>query len=915
MIVVGVLAFGGFSGTMEPARSEGEIVLKAAVQDEMKTTNILNSNDVWTSHVLWQSFEGVIQLDRNTLNPVPYILEGLEWNGDLGLQSEERALPPTPGIPGFLPDELSSKPLKHDADFQNPANQYTEANKDQNQIIAYYNFAGVTFHDGEPVDIMDVLFSYHLLALHPRWYTDISPLMDQGGITGNYSTDRWLWIWPIDDNDGNSNTAALRFHITTNYAQLFSSTMSVPIFPQHVWEGTGKVRQSDGSYKTNVHDGVDFGYAIDANGKGVSTTHPTLDEFDITNKAMGWEPEYDEIIGTGMFKFLEFVQGSHAKVVTNQDYLEMPAADIHVPYIDAIEFIKFSTPQQATMGIKKGEADIILWSVPPDFISDLQSDPNVAITSNPEPGFFYLTFNMRTEMFGYQGGDPANGDDGIELRKAIAQLIDKKTIVDYYLQGYGIIADGPVSPLNTFWYNSTLPGYDFDVNAAQARLTANGYIDQDGDGWRDMIPGGTDDDAQIELLAPTADYDPIRAQACILIETHLKAAGINVFCNHQAFGTIISKIDARTFQMYILGWSIGGTDPDYLYSFFYSLNSERGQNYPGYKSTAFDDVILASRTEMVQSKRQELIKEAQGILANDMPYNVLYYRKNIEAYRLDRFTGWVTTASGSLFNYWSLMNIKQPSDKFLRTTTTVASAVSSNKTETITVTVRDQDRNVVKDAMVNIEIFEGNLSYQGTFYGLELEKLSNANGQLIVKYKAPYTNNENGTKVEINVWATREGYDDSGIKSSFMTVFPPGVKFLSVTISLNFGDLIDESESTEIEIKVKDQDLNPVDGANLNLSSTPTDLTIEPSSGSTSNGGVMEDIVVTAPKVTTDTQYVIMASPSKGAMKGVNGTVELTILDIPAPPSTPGFDILTVIAVISMAAIVYGVIATRRKKM
>jgi ABC-type transport system substrate-binding protein len=901
-MVIGGMNF--FSGN---AASADEIVLKAAVQDEMKTKNILNSNDVWTSHVLWQSFEGVLQGDPNTGQPVPYILKGFETNSaagsmQYGLQTEEtyehlKDIGVEMG--GFLDASI------HDTEL-------TSAVATQHDAIAYYDFNGVFFHDGVQADIMDVIFSYHLLALHPNWYTGIAPLMDGGGLTGNFSTNRWLYVVDVSDvwsNDGDPLTSALRFHITTDYAQLWLDTMSVPIFPQHIWEGTGG----------GIH--ADFGFAIKSNGIGVpDKVSEPMKAFDLL-EAQGWEPENNEVIGTGMFKFVEFIIGSHAKIETNQNYLTMQTGDldIHIPYIDSIEFIKYSTPQQASLGLQKGEADIILWSVPPDFIPELQGNPNVAIISNPEPGFFYQAFNMRDKRFGYKDYNQQDYTDvGKPFRTAIAHLIDKKTIVDYYLQGYGIVADGPMTPLSTQWYNASLPNYDFDVEVAKSILDANGLVDgPDADSWRDLDPATAgEQDTEIKLFAPTADYDPIRAQACILIETHVKAAGVNLKCDHQPFGTIVSKIDARDFEMYILGWAIGGSDPDYLYSFFYSGNALLGQNYPGYHSALFDQVIIDSRTETDQTERQDLIRYAQGILVEDLPYNVLYYRKNIEAYRVDRFTGWRTASGGSIFNYWSLMNIKQPSDQFLRATVTYASAVSSNKTETITVTVRDQARNVVKDSTVNITVELGNITVGGTNHRDSWEGVSNVNGQVTVTFEAPYVppGEINGTRIGINVWATKTDYDDSGIKTVWILAFPEDVDFLSVTIDMKFGDIIDYEDSTEVDIIVKNKNLQTVNGVTVTIAATPTDLTVEPSSGTTANGGKLESIVLTAPKVDVDTIYQIKAVPSMAGTQGVEGIAELTVLAPDIKPQQPALDILLIVAVFSVAAISFGIFTTRRKR-
>jgi len=924
IILVGLVLTSGYTGIIGHAESQDtELILRAAVQDEMKTNNILNSNDVWTSHVLWNCYEGVVQGNPNTLDPVPYILIGLETNGQPGIQENERMLPPK--STGFLPPSNApgiSNEWKHNESFQNPANSLTEAHKNRNQIIAYYDFTNVTFHDGEQADIRDVLFSYHILAMHPNWYTGIAPLMNDGGLSGGYSSERWLWVWQVDDGDTNDMTAALRFQITINYAQLWVDTLSIPLFPQHVWESTGELRLPDGTYRSNLHS--DFGYAIDSGGYGVPTDHGELAEFNLmgVNGAMDWDPRADEVIGTGMFKFKEFIPGQHSKIVRNEEYLVMETGglSIHKPHITAVLFIKYNSPTQATMALKRGDVDIILWSIPPDFINDLNNNPNITIVSNPEPGFFYLAFNMRKSMFGYPKNDPTLGDKGKHLRRAIAHIVNKKMIVDVYLQGYGIIAEGPVSSLNTFWFNSSLPKYDFNIQYAMDFMDQKGLVDGDSNIWRDIdLYEGGEQDGEIEIIAPTADYDPIRAQACLLIREDMRSAGINVKCTHLSFGALLDRINNRDFDMYILGWSIGSTDPDYLYSFFYSMNADRGQNYPGYRSEKFDEIILKSRSETDPSERQELIRWAQGILLEDLPYNVLYYRKNLEAYRSDRFTGWVVTAKGSIFNYWSLMNIKRPTNIFLRTTITVASAVSSNNSEPITVTVRDQDGNRVKDAMVNITVDLGNLTLGGNDYGNSWEGLSNINGQVSPNFRAPYikpTNVSmvNGTKVSITVKASKGEYDDSALKSVFISVFPVGVPFLSVTIDLTHGDLVNEGESTEIDIRVRDQDQKEVDSTRVTIFATPTDLTIAPNNGTTSNGGKLEGIVLTAPEVDEDTVYTIQASPSKASHKGINGTTDLTVIDVIDDFEPDDFTFIILIAVISIIAASSVVYFLRRRR-
>src|SRR5207249_187202 len=51
-----------------------------------------------------------------------------------------------------------------------------------------------------------------------------------------------------------------------------------------------------------------------------------------------------------------------------------------------------------------------------------------------------------------------------------------------------------------------------------------------------------------------------------------------------------------------------------------------------------------------------LVKDVESIVVRDLPWNVLFYRKNLNAYRNDAWVGWVNTPP-QLYNYWSLVNL------------------------------------------------------------------------------------------------------------------------------------------------------------------------------------------------------------------------------------------------------------------
>src|SRR2546426_11284382 len=239
--------------------------------------------------------------------------------------------------------------------------------------------------------------------------------------------------------------------------------------------------------------------------------------------------------------------------------------------------------------------------------------------------------------------------------------------------------------------------------------TGPGACQTDGTNCRSLPRLGT---GLFEIPTPQADYDPIRASAGAMIASAARSIGLNVVSKPTAFGTIVAATNAHDFDMFILGWRIGGTDPDYLFSFFHSSNALSGQNYQGFYDSAFDAVISKSRKELNEAKRQSLIKEAQGILAQRLPYDVLYYRRVIEAERQDRFENY-SVASGTIWNFWSLQSIRQPSRLYIRAVTSAPSALVEGGPQLITTTVRDQDGVAVAGGRVTFDVPLGS----GTFTG------------------------------------------------------------------------------------------------------------------------------------------------------------------------------------------------------
>jgi ABC-type transport system substrate-binding protein len=910
MLLVFSLLLGSFPLYVagDNTRQDEDVILRIGSQDEPKTRNILASGDVWTANVLGPVYDSVTQTNPETEELMPYILKGTDVNGDGIFQDIEY------GVFTSLP----GKPL---------------------EVVAFYDFNGVFFHDGYQADVEDLLFSYHMSAKDPRTIS-LDVLKDKNNLPGsNYSTTRWLHLnkvkgfsgssdWAITTRDYSdpgynmSLRAATHFKQQAPYGNFYRATMSWSVLPTYLWEGTGCLYQKDTStFKCNIHKNVDgssmdsFGVAYDpVTGNGVPESDNRKFDYGL---AESWDIPDQYVIGTGAFEFDQWVPGQFSRLTRFEDFYTGEGY-IHKPYINGMLFKVFKTTQTAVFALRSGDIDYIAWSIPPAFVPELLNDANIGITSTAEKGFFYLSYNMRGEPFGYQDGDPINPDLGKSFRQAVAHLIDKKTIVTSLLQNYGIVADGPVSPTLARWYNSSLPQFPYDPTAADALLDTYDAWDSSDGPCSNSNPSGCRSfpvigNSEIEILTPNADYDPIRAAAGTLIAQAMNDAGVNARSVPTAFGEIVTRIDARDFQMFILGWRIGSDPPDYFHAFFYSRNAAQGQNYPGYQSDEFDQLILDAREELDPQAQVDLIKNAQGVLAYDRPYDVLYFRTNIEAFRSDKFTNWTVGAAGTIYSYWSWLGIHQPPPDPLRITSSIQTAVKTDKTAKFIATVRDPNGDVLQGATVGAYVASTDGEFVlGTTVSNYVEGTTDLNGQFKVTYQPPtLAKNDTQRTVFIYALATHADYPESRNATITIVVHPPGGKFLSMTVDLLGGDLVEEGRPTLMAVKITDQDENPVYGSSVVISSDPP-AEITPSSGTTDTNGFInsvENIEFIAPAVEEDQDHLITITATLADHEPTDRNFTLTVADHRDNGGDGEFPWLIVGAGIAVAGVVAGIVA------
>ena len=629
VIILVIVPASSLAGSPHP--DPAQAILTIGANNVMKTRNVLvplAMDDPFTMAVLARVYDTAVQRHPATGAVVPRLAVGVDGNANGVLDPLEVGNFTVPAPPA--------------------------------SVTVFYDFTNARFHDGVPVTVMDVLFSYHVLALNPRSSGPLWTLMDRGGGPGSNATaDRWLWVDAVADGDANPATAALRFTPQFPYAPFPFATLGIPVLPRHIWEGTGGPRH------------VDFGRAIypegdPRQGRGIPATETQYKPFDVV-AAEAWQIPDADVIGSGHFKFVTWsIINAFVRLDANPDYAFGP------PKVSSIIFKAYQTTQLGVLALQSGEISLYLVPLTPEFVPSLQNDPNIGLVNAPAlfPTSFF--FNMARQPFGYTQYPPADSrvdDEGLPFRQAFTRLIDRQTVVNVLLQTLGSIADSMVAPTNDGWYNTSLPRYPYDPASAGLTLdnagwtkSGSGSCQTDGSGCRTFPRLGTQ---PFEILAPQADFDPILASTGAMVAAAARSVGVNVISKPTAFGTILSRVGAGDFDMALLAapdihaidpWTLMRGDPDYLVDLFHSSNAVSGANRPAFHDDVFDTRAVASRSDADTARRVIDVQAMQGILADRLPVIPVNFRDRIWAYRSDRYSGWKLIAS-TLFNYWSLQDL------------------------------------------------------------------------------------------------------------------------------------------------------------------------------------------------------------------------------------------------------------------
>lgn len=297
-------------------------------------------------------------------------------------------------------------------------------------------------------------------------------------------------------------------------------------------------------------------------------------------------------VGTGPFRFKEWVPGVRIVLERNENYWGEPAT------LDGLVFRPIVNPQSRLAALEAGEVDFIV-NPPPEDVERLQVNPDFQVVAKLGQHTWWVALNCQRPPF-----------DNVLVRQAVHYAIDKKAIVESILRNTGIVANNPLPP-NVWSYTEDVKIYTYNPDLAKQLLSQAGY------------PNGF----TVDFWVPESGsgmQQPV--EMATAIQAYLAQIGITARIQTWEWGTYLDKVFQPDYtqvaEMHEMSWIMDNGDPD---NFLYILLSGEqwppaGFNESFYKNEQVDKLLAQARTELDQEKRKDLYIQAQKLICEDSPW-------------------------------------------------------------------------------------------------------------------------------------------------------------------------------------------------------------------------------------------------------------------------------------------------------
>lgn len=345
-------------------------------------------------------------------------------------------------------------------------------------------------------------------------------------------------------------------------------------------------------------------------------------------------------VGTGPFKLVQWRRSSFIALERNPNFRESyydaePAPDDaegqtllahfkgrRLPMLDRVEISIIEESQPRWLSFLNGQFDF-MYSLPLEFVNLAvpggKIAPNLAKKGIKAyraiaPDMTLAYFNMEDPMVG--GYTP----EKVALRRAVSLAYDTGREIRLIRRGQAIPAQGPLAP-HTYGYDPNFKSEngDYDPARAKALLDLFGYVDRDGDGWRDNPDG-----SPLQLRMAT-EPDQTSRQFDELWKRCMTDVGIRIAFEPAKWPENLKSARAGKLMMWRLGSTADVIDGQSALARWYGPQAG-AQNLARFRRPEFDRIYAQLKLMPNGPERLALFDQAKRLAVAWMPYKVNTHR-------------------------------------------------------------------------------------------------------------------------------------------------------------------------------------------------------------------------------------------------------------------------------------------------
>jgi len=312
-------------------------------------------------------------------------------------------------------------------------------------------------------------------------------------------------------------------------------------------------------------------------------------------------------VGSGPYKFDHLIiDGGQITgvVLTVSDTFYGPA-----PFIEQVVFRYYPTSSAALEAYQQGDV-LSVSQITSDVLNVALEEPNLSFYSSRMPLMSFVLFNLKNPEVEFL--------QNAKVRRALMLGLNRPYIINSFLQGQAVIADGPVLPLSWAYFDG-IEHFEYNPEEALNLLKAEGYV----------IPaeGGEVRAKEGLPLAFTMMHpdDDLHTQIAQTIRDQWAAIGVDVELQAVPYDKLVlDSLASRAYQAALVDLNLSRTpDPD-PYPFWHQAEATGGQNYSQWDDRAASEYLEQARVTADYTLRTRLYRNFQVVFAKELPALPLY---------------------------------------------------------------------------------------------------------------------------------------------------------------------------------------------------------------------------------------------------------------------------------------------------